>query len=119
MFAAALISAKGGATVETVTVGGSRMKPVLDVEFKMKPATLAAGDYLVNCTLHNKTSGEVLRSVHCFCFWRLHSSPHQLRSVHCFCFWRLHSSPHRTNPMGASARPRNPPTFLWSRVPRY
>jgi hypothetical protein len=54
--------ARPGTTVDTVMVASGQIKPALTIAFKSKPASLAAGDYLVNCTLRNTTSGEVLSS---------------------------------------------------------
>jgi hypothetical protein len=54
---ATLFSDTNNETIETVTVTGDKMQPMVTVTFKTAPASLAAGQYVVRCTLQNKTIG--------------------------------------------------------------
>ena len=56
---ATLSRRRGGAVVETTTVGAP-LESVVDLAFKASPESLDAGNYIVSCSLRNASSGSVL-----------------------------------------------------------
>ena len=56
---ATLSRRRGGAVVETTTVGAP-LESVVDLAFKASPESLDAGAYIVSCSLRNASSGSVL-----------------------------------------------------------
>ncbi len=48
--------------IESLKVTADQIKPELSLAFKTKPASLSAGNYTVNCTLRNTTSGHVFNT---------------------------------------------------------
>lgn len=62
---ATLSAAGGGAKkpVETLTIAGDgQIQPIVNLTFKTPPLSLQVGQFIVNCSLRNSSSGEILSS---------------------------------------------------------